>query len=67
MGQFNEIVPYAYDCKEEGTLYVERQCPVCGRFLKPGIVKTRWLDGQVKCEDFSCSRCGEVDPDYFFG
>ena len=68
MGQFNEIIPYAYDCEENSTLYVERQCPGCGRFLKPGTVKTRLLDGQPKFEGFMCRKDGEIQhPDFFFG
>ena len=53
----------AYKDLEGGEIYVIRLCPTCGRFIKTGILLTN-LSGEVTLENWLCSKCGEVQPDW---
>ena len=56
-------VPLAWFDTHDGPLWVVRQCPICGRFLKIGTVITTW-DGMAVLEGWLCSKCGEVKPEW---
>jgi PHP family Zn ribbon phosphoesterase len=49
---------------EEGeTIGVYARCPECGKYLKRGRLLLN-LAGDVKLEDWKCSKHGEIEP-YF--
>lgn len=46
---------------QEGDIYVYRQCPECGRFIKSGRLFVCGL-GVVMLKDWICKKHGEVKP-----
>lgn len=58
---------WVYDVVGEtgSLLFVHKNCPKCGRWIKCGDVFMNAF-GDVSLQGFTCSRCGEVKPMYVF-
>jgi len=61
------IKPYVFDCGEDGEVYVSRQCPKCGRFIKArsiAINTSGFASESVRFDGWTCRQCGNINPKY---
>ena len=50
-----------FEFARQGSVWVLRRCPNCGRFIKVGYLQINGLD-EVRGKGWLCGKCGEVQP-----